>query len=98
MIALFVIEGVTGMVPAIFTDVDDTWERCDFTHTSSMNLKAFLIMQILLSTILPYLIPFIAIMYPLVKLSKSMLDIEESNARNCTIRSVLVVWTHIVLR
>ena len=86
------------MVPAIFTDVDDKWERCDFTHTDSMNLKAFLGAQIILSTVLPYIIPFIGIMYPLAKLTKYMLDIDDGNLRSCTLRSVLVVWTHIVLR
>ena len=86
------------MVPAIFTDVDETGARCDFTHTDAMNLKAFLAAQIILSTVLPYIIPFAAITYPLVKLSKSMLDIEDGSIRNCTIRSVIVVWAHIVLR
>ena len=92
------IEGVTGMVPAIYTDVDDKWERCDFTHTESANLRGFLAAQIFLSTVLPYIVPFLALIYPLIKLSKSMLDIEEENMRDCTIRSVLVVWTHIAMR
>ena len=86
------------MVPAIFTDVDEKWERCDFTHTDAMNLKAFLVAQIILSTVLPYLIPFVAIAYPLIKLSKLMLEIEDGSVRNCTIRSVIVVWAHIALR
>lgn len=86
------------MVPAIFTDVDDKLERCDFTHTDSMNLNAFLAAQIILSTILPYIVPFVGIMYPLIKLSKSMLDIEDGHVRSCTLRSVIVVWTHVALR
>ena len=86
------------MVPAIFTDVDDKWERCDFTHTTSISLKSFLATQIMLSTILPYIIPFLGIIYPLVRLTKSMLDIEDESVRSCTLRSVIVVWSHIALR
>ena len=86
------------MVPAIFTDVDEKFERCDFTHTDAMNLKTFLVVQIFLSTVLPYIIPFVAITYPLIKLSKLMLDIEDGGVRNCTIRSIIVVWAHIALR
>ena len=92
------IEGATGMVPAIYTDVDDKLERCDFARTDSINLKGFLATQIFLSTILPYIIPFLAIIYPLFKLSKAMLDIEDETMKECTIRSVLVVWSHIALR
>ena len=32
LLALFVLEGVTGMVPSINTDVDPNWSRCDFSR------------------------------------------------------------------
>ena len=96
---LFAVQGVTGMVPAIFTDVDNKWARCDFTHTDTeMNVNAFLAAQIILSTILPYIIPFICLLYPLIKLSKFMMTIEDGYIRSCTLRTVIVVWTHIALR
>ena len=32
LLSLFVVEGVTGMIPAINTDVDPSWKRCDFSR------------------------------------------------------------------
>merc|ERR1711981_554754 len=98
LMGLFAVQGVTGMVPAIFTDVDNKWARCDFTHTDTeMNVNAFLAAQIILSTILPYILPFVCLIYPLIKLSKFMMTIEDGYIRSCTLRTVIVVWTHIAL-
>jgi hypothetical protein len=33
LLALFILEGVTGMAPAINTDVDPNWTRCDFSRS-----------------------------------------------------------------
>ena len=58
------------MAPAVITDLDITGEGCDFARTEeSMSQQQFLALQILLSTVLPYMIPFLVMAYPIWDLS-----------------------------
>ena len=39
LMSLFTIEGVTGMIPAINSDVDPNWNRCDFSRSKYTSLS-----------------------------------------------------------
>ncbi len=98
---LFAVEGISGMLPAIYTDTDFTGTRCDFSRSDSWddseNDKGFLVAQILLSTLCPYLIPFATLAYPLVKLSGRFLDMTSDPIRFRTRNVLLLAWSHIFL-
>ncbi|XP_040563587.1 uncharacterized protein [Lepeophtheirus salmonis] len=97
IMSCFVVEGATGMIPAIYSDVSPRYVSCDFIMSENTSLEWFLFGQMLFAAILPDIIPFLLLIYPLYKLGKSLKQIEDKNVR-ASIRNVLIItWTHIFL-
>ncbi len=58
-----------------------------------------LMSQILLSTLMPYILPFLLLIYPLVVLVKTLIDLEEGEPVRIVTKNILiVVLSHIALR
>ena len=97
IMSLFVVQGIFGMIPAIFTDVNPKWNRCDFAQSQALSPKWFTTVQVLLSTLIPYIIPFILLLYPLIYLTKVLSDVDDPGVKNSTKIIVVVGWTYITL-
>lgn len=87
-----------GMVPAINTDVSPSFTRCDFSKTDAESDSSYLVSQMFLSTILPYLVPFLCLLYPMHQLTSIVSEIDDHQIRNDVQTILIVVWSHIVLR
>ena len=74
--------------------------RCDFARSEELSLGQFLAGQIVLSTLLPYVLPFLCLLYPLFSLCRALLEMEdEGNGVRAVVRNAVVVaGSHVVLR
>ena len=75
---IFALEGVFGMVPAIYMDVSSTTQdgssspQCISTQTLSMSIEGYVAAHLLLQSILPFLLPFVLMLYPLIHLIRRL--------------------------
>lgn len=65
LLFLSALEGATGMVPAIYTDLADDKSRCGLTHGIGYDGYSNAIGHMFLVSVLPYLVPFAAMIYPI---------------------------------
>jgi len=63
---LFALEGVTGMVPAIYTDLAEDKLGCGLTQGIAYDGYTNAVGHLFLVSVLPYLIPFAAMIYPII--------------------------------
>jgi hypothetical protein len=61
-------------------------------------LASFLATQIILSTLLPYIIPFACLVYPLYRMTSTLAELENEQIRVSVKTILTIVWTHIALR
>ena len=86
------------MAPAILTDVDWTETRCDFARSDEMNVHQFIITQLLLSTILPFILPFICLAAPLYKLTRFKMESNLEHPTASLLKNVLGLgWSYVLL-
>ena len=95
---IFALEGVTGMIPAMLTDVDFSEMTCDFAKAEGMSAQAFMVLQIFLSTLMPYWFPFLLMLTPLIWLTRRMVVVNEEPNKSTVKNIVIIVWTHIACR
>ena len=69
-------------------------------RSEELSLGQFLAGQIVLSTLLPYVLPFLGLTYPLYSLSRRLLEMEDGveGVRHVVRNAVIVAGTHVLLR
>lgn len=89
LLFIFALEGVFGMIPAIYMDVTSDGKSCNATQSPDFTAKAFVGAHVSLQVIFPYLVPFALFVYPLISLGKNLHVIEDeiykSNAKTAII-------------
>lgn len=98
IISIFVVEGIFGMVPAIYVDVGPkSLQSCVWTSTMSLSMAQIVSMEIMLRPITPYLLPMLLLSYPLVRMTLVVKSMDQTKARS-TLKSILViVWSYFAL-
>ena len=86
---LFALEGVTGMAPAIYTDTG-TDQACYPSLLTDQKQDEYLAYITILSFVLPYIVPFLAIIYPLIDSWRSMAAVEDDIYRSA-VKTVVIV-------
>ena len=87
---LFALEGVFGMVPAIYMDVASDGSKCNSTQTLVMSVEAFVSVHMLFQSILPYLFPFVLMIFPLTQMIIHFRSISDVFIKDL-VRNVLVL-------
>lgn len=83
------------MVPAILTDVDWTETRCDFARSDELSPQQFVVTQLLLATILPFVLPFVCLLAPLYKLTRFKMEPNLDPSSSSLLKTVLgLTWTY----
>ena len=89
---LFALEGVFGMVPAIYMDVSADGVSCNSTQTLTMSVEAFVSAHMLFQSIFPYLLPFILMIYPMFQLIRNYKSISDVFERDI-VRNIIIIST-----
>ena len=99
---IFALEGAFGMVPSIYTEASKGGQSCNSTQSFSMNLTHYVTVQILLQAILPYLLPFALMSWPLWHLiriwfldSAEILTETKENMRNVIVCGLSYALLHL---
>lgn len=96
LLFIFALEGVTGLVPAIYMDVTSDGKSCNATQSPDFTAKAFVGAHTSLQVIFPYLIPFAVMVYPLVSLGQNLHIIEDNIYKSAAKTTVIVATTYAV--
>ncbi len=90
--------GIFGMVPAIYVDVGPkSLQSCVWTSTMTLSMAQIVSMEIILRPITPYLLPMLALSYPLVRITLIVRAMDGGKARQ-TLKSILMmVWSYFAL-
>jgi len=81
---VFALEGATGMAPAIYTDIGQpgTGMQCSTTLLDGTRNDDYLVYITLMALVIPYVIPFILVIYPLVDTWRNSSKIEDDVHRS----------------
>jgi len=96
LLFIFALEGVFGMVPAIYMDVTSDGKACNATQSPDFTAKAFVGAHVSLQVIFPYLVPFAFFVYPLVSLGKNLHVIEDEIYKSAAKTAIIVATTYAV--
>ena len=78
------------MVPAIYMDVASDGSKCNSTQTLVMSVEAFVSVHMLFQSILPYLFPFVLMIFPLTQMIIHFRSISDVFIKDL-VRNVLVL-------
>jgi len=96
LLFIFALEGVFGMVPAIYMDVTSDGKGCNATQSPDFTAKAFVGAHVSLQVIFPYLIPFIFFIYPLVSLGKNLHVIDDAIYKSAAKTAIIVATSYAI--
>ena len=101
---IFGFEGVFGMVPAIYMDVASTTQdgsssqaQCISTLTLSMSIEGYVATHLLLQSVLPFLLPFVLMLHPLIHLIRRLKADFCDNFQRQIVRNVVVLCSSYIL-
>jgi len=90
ILAMVLVEGVFGMVPAMYIDVHPSGKYCFWTPSTNVNRHQIIWMEIILHPLTPYLIPSLVALPLALYLFKLLSGVEE-DIRKARIRCALTL-------
>lgn len=96
ILGLFALEGIFGLIPAIFMDVSTNGKACNSTQTLHMSVEGYVAAHLLLQSILPYLLPFTLMVYPLYTLVRQLRGISDAFYRSIVRNVIVLALSYIV--
>jgi len=97
LLFLFALEGGVGMTPAIYTEAGNssTPFPCLISPSLTSRIDEYIAFHTIVSLVLPYIIPFLAMIYPLVSIHRNLLNIEDAMHRAAAKTIVIVASSFI---
>lgn len=94
---LFALEGGVGMAPAIYTEAGNssTPFPCLISPSLTSRIDEYIAFHTMVSLVLPYIIPFLAMIYPLVCIHRNLHRIEDAIHRAAAKTIVIVASSFI---
>merc|ERR1712168_47737 len=86
------VQGLFGMVPAMYVDLSQDRLSCSWTYSMSLNLAQVVSMELVLRPLTPYLVPGLILIYPIISMFKLLPEVTEQG-RAATVRTVLYLVT-----
>ena len=83
------------MAPAIFMDLSSNGKFCNATSSLHLSPTAFAVAHMMLFSIMPYLLPFAIIIYPLIVNSRVVN--EEEEIRDLRKTTTTIVWSYVII-
>lgn len=90
LLIMALVEGLFGMVPAMYIDLSPNHLYCGFTASMNLTLSQVVSMEILLRPVIPYILPAIIGLPMVVYLHKMLPDVQEAT-RKTKLKIVLLV-------
>ena len=87
---IFAVEGIFGMIPAIYMDVNIEGTRCKSSQPIRMNISEYIASYILLQSIFPYILPFCLSIWPLWCMISKYNGISDKFYRD-VVKNILVI-------
>jgi len=87
---LAAVQGLFGMVPAMYVDLSLDEQSCSWTHSMHLTLGQIVSMELVLRSLSPYLVPALFLVYPILQLLKLLPGVTEPK-KIATVRTILYV-------
>jgi len=92
----FALQGLFGIAPAVYLDYSWLYDACVFAIGVSTRADQ-VAMELGLRTIVPYLIPFLLLIYPIFKLNQNVNNVEEPNRKAIVKIAIIICITYIAM-
>jgi len=90
LLGLAALQGLFGMVPAMYVDLAHNGQSCSWTHSMQLTLGQVVSMELVLRSLTPYLVPSLLVIYPIVQLMKLLPGVEEPY-KIATVRTIAYI-------
>jgi len=90
LLSLAAIQGLFGMVPAMYVDLALDGQSCSWTYSMQLTLGQIVSMELVLRSLSPYLVPCLAVAYPIVQLIRLLPGVEEPQ-KIATLRTIIYI-------
>lgn len=97
IILMALIEGVFGMVPAMYVDVSPTFKHCVWTPTMDLSNFQIYSMELVIRPLTPYLIPALLLAYPLFKVTTTYRCMDEGKAKPIVFTILTITWSYFIM-
>jgi hypothetical protein len=94
VVVVFAVQGVFGIAPAVYLDVGLNRLNCVWAYQVSTPNEQ-VAMEIMLRPIVPYVIPSLLMIYPIIRLIENLTDVEETNRKVVVKISIILAITYI---
>merc|ERR1711892_160978 len=97
ILAMVAVQGLFGMVPAMYVDLGPYGMSCGWTSTMDLSLGHVVSMELILRPLSPYLVPGLMAAYPIYHLAKLLPQVTEEN-KAAKVRTILyLVGSYFIL-
>eukprot|EP00092_Neocalanus_flemingeri_P031052 GFUD01033732.1.p1 GENE.GFUD01033732.1~~GFUD01033732.1.p1 ORF type:complete len:321 (+),score=59.67 GFUD01033732.1:139-1101(+) len=90
LLGLAALQGLFGMVPAMYVDLAPNELNCIWTISMKLTLGQVVSMDLILRSLSPYLVPCLLVIYPVMQLTKLLPGVEEKH-KSATVRTILTI-------
>jgi len=90
LLGLAAIQGLFGMVPAMYVDLALDGQSCSWTYSMQLTLGQIVSMELVLRSLSPYLVPCLVVVYPIVQLVRLLPGVEEPQ-KIATLRTIIYI-------
>jgi len=84
------------LVPAVYMDVTPDGRSCNATQSPDFTATAFVAAHSMLQVVMPYLLPFALLIYPIVSLAQNLHTIQDEFYKSTAKTSVIVATSYVV--
>lgn len=90
LLLLMAVQGLFGMVPAMYVDLSPDRLSCGWTYSMSLTLGQVVSMELILRPLTPYLLPGLLLAFPITFLFRRLPEVTEPG-RAATLRTILIL-------
>jgi len=90
LLGLAAVQGLFGMVPAMYVDLGPDGQSCGWTHSMQLSLGQIVSMELVLRSLSPYVIPFLLLAYPIIRVIRLLPGVQEPH-KIATVRTIIYI-------
>jgi len=90
LLGLAAIQGLFGMVPAMYVDLAITGQSCSWTHSMQLTVGQIVSMELILRSLSPYILPCFFAVYPIIQLIRLLPGVQEPH-KKAIVRTIIYI-------
>jgi len=90
LLGLAAVQGLFGMVPAMYVDLGYNGHSCSWTQSMQLSLGQIVSMELILRSLSPYVVPCLVVVYPIIRIIQLLPAVQEPY-KIATVRTIIFI-------